>query len=672
MSNDLIMQFPAGNRVVVSMEHIEPTTTLNVSDISASNDTSHVLTGNQPSDVPVRCDTSSVSTVLDPASTGHIISNGVSTVEINRVGLLDNRNIDTMVEVDSPSKVIVMEETSDADTIDVPVNSVKKKNTDDSSSNKIRKKGGRKHRAKGEKPVTIMTREGKGNKKKRGRPTGSKNVKNTDKECDKDGGKTKKSSDETLFACEICDRYFSKMGQLKEHVIRRHKEERNHECMICNKTFKTRGDLNKHTLIHTGVKAFKCSVCSKAFTQSNGLKSHMAMHTGVRAYTCPMCHKAFTQSSHMTRHMKMHTDTGSFDCPTCGKSFKHQANLSTHMYNHKLLRVFKCDVCHQAFKRRGHLKKHQKTHKKGDQKRYPCVLCNKSFDLPTQLVSHMLKHKYNCDVCHKVFAKAIRLKEHLKQNHTLEEVRDAAIAVASSNLENKPHKNYMKVAKRCEICGITYTRLSSHMATHEVFKCTVCQKGFLKQELLDAHLRSHTDYQIREANAKSMDLIEQQNQHHQQLHQQLQQTQPQQVIHHIQTQPHTHSLLHPTALEPREDHSLPLDRQITSNNSLTHDRNMMNNQQMTAHHGQLIGGQIHMVSAPMSTTVPSQNNQMIIANGQMATHGEIISGHSQLMATGGHVMGTATQFIGGSSHIMGDNFHIMCGKPISGGKGQLM
>ena len=61
--------------------------------------------------------------------------------------------------------------------------------------------------------------------------------------------KIEKESEETTIAqslsCEICNKIFSTMGNLKTHVSSVHERKNRFECEICDKVFLHKGALNK-------------------------------------------------------------------------------------------------------------------------------------------------------------------------------------------------------------------------------------------------------------------------------------------------------------------------------------------------------------------------------------------------------------------------------------------
>lgn len=132
------------------------------------------------------------------------------------------------------------------------------------------------------------------------KPTGNQNECHSSKSQNKSVGK--------WFACDQCDKSFSRLDSLKIHKDAVHRGLRPHACDQCNKRFYSAQILNEHLRIHTGGKPFPCDQCNKTFTFTSSLKTHKrAFHQQVRPHACDQCGKRFFSPSILHRHFLTHT-----------------------------------------------------------------------------------------------------------------------------------------------------------------------------------------------------------------------------------------------------------------------------------------------------------------------------------------------------------------------------
>ncbi|XP_063380553.1 zinc finger protein 157-like isoform X2 [Cydia fagiglandana] len=105
-----------------------------------------------------------------------------------------------------------------------------------------------------------------------------------------------------------------------------------------------------------------------------------------------------------------------------------------------------------------------------------------------------------CEECGKSFR---NLKEHLLQHQPDTERRKVQCQACPRLFLNKGdrHRHYkivhLGLKKKCGICNKEVTRLSVHMARHNPstlrFPCVECERRFVSQTELDAHVISHTN-----------------------------------------------------------------------------------------------------------------------------------------------------------------------------------
>jgi len=129
--------------------------------------------------------------------------------------------------------------------------------------------------------------------------------------------------------CDICDKTFTKLSNLKKHYNRMHGE-KPFSCSICKKSFSQNNALQRHRRIHTEEKPYSCALCEKTFSDTSAKNNHMRIHTGEKSHSCLVCEKTFSNRADLQRHMRIHTGVKPYSCDNCGKTFNDTSNCSRH------------------------------------------------------------------------------------------------------------------------------------------------------------------------------------------------------------------------------------------------------------------------------------------------------------------------------------------------------
>ncbi|XP_052901677.1 zinc finger protein 761-like [Anopheles moucheti] len=198
------------------------------------------------------------------------------------------------------------------------------------------------------------------------------------------------------FSCDICQKGFQHRSYLSAHR-RAHNTERNFQCALCEQTFKSKQALVDHkNRRHLGVKPFACELCDKQYTKNALLRAHIEQHHEKRdeataRYPCQECGKHFTSKSYLNVHKRIHRNERPFVCEICNKGYITRKDLAVHMTSHTGEKPLTCDICGKAYARRNALDCHRRTHTK--ERPYVCDICGQTFSQPTPLRVHRKLHE---------------------------------------------------------------------------------------------------------------------------------------------------------------------------------------------------------------------------------------------------------------------------------------
>lgn len=125
--------------------------------------------------------------------------------------------------------------------------------------------------------------------------------------CSKKHGRvTKKKKLE--YICDVCNRVFTKLSNLKRHKSGVHENRRDYQCDYpkCGKLFNDVGNMRKHKRnVHMKVGKVECHLCWKKFPFKSTLDAHVKQHEGYgKKPSCDLCGVAFDSKSKLTAHMR--------------------------------------------------------------------------------------------------------------------------------------------------------------------------------------------------------------------------------------------------------------------------------------------------------------------------------------------------------------------------------
>ena len=242
---------------------------------------------------------------------------------------------------------------------------------------------------------------------------------------------------------------------------------------------------------------FICKYCDEKFAEFKEFCSHVKIHTQIprRIHTSHVKHKYQLRDRTVTK----------------------LENLKSHQTNHKL---YKCGVCKKKFSELSLFRTHEvscgaethitkksrpqiHTHRKATQihtrrKKHKCHLCNKIFTILDNFKRHKATHNYyKCGLCNEKFSELL-----LFQTHVVSCDDETHLTKKSSPEMNTPsiltpgiltQTHTPQEKHKCHFCDEIFTNLDSlksHLATHNLYRCELCEKEFPELALFRTHVLS--------------------------------------------------------------------------------------------------------------------------------------------------------------------------------------
>lgn len=224
-------------------------------------------------------------------------------------------------------------------------------------------------------------------------------------------------------------------------------------------------------------------------TMKEKIPSEMLYNLDDNSFACDRCGKVFAYEYYRDKHLKYTrcVDQGDrkYPCNLCNRSFEKRDRLRIHILHvHEKHRPHQCSECGKRFSQSSSLNKHLRVH--SGERPYKCPYCIKAFTASSILRTHIRQHSgekpFKCRHCGKAFASHAAHDSHVRRTHTKE----------------KPCV--------CEYCGKAFAQsyeLKFHVNMHtgdKPYSCERCGRGFSSPSSRDRH-RSNFDCTTRKNRA---------------------------------------------------------------------------------------------------------------------------------------------------------------------------
>ena len=181
------------------------------------------------------------------------------------------------------------------------------------------------------------------------------------------------------FRCELCNRCFTSLKYLGNHLSKAHCENQSFNCPTCNIKFKSAKTLKQHVSKLHNRPLYKCSFCEKTFkTEDHLMKHHSFVHDRKE---CQHCMRSFLNANALRSHKlrcKVNKIISSKNREAGVEAFGEEANQKVPIRGKKSSEKpsksqfpsLICSICRRKFNHKSSLSRHKRQNHKTNPSTY--------------------------------------------------------------------------------------------------------------------------------------------------------------------------------------------------------------------------------------------------------------------------------------------------------------